>query len=48
MAVIQGKDLEWDKAVITWTRFRMGQGGYTLDKIYNGIRRLYQAKRGKG
>ena len=27
-----GQDLEWDKAVITWIRFRMGDGGYNLDK----------------
>ena len=31
-AVIPGQDLECDKAVVTWRRFRTGQGGYNLFK----------------
>ena len=27
------QDLEWDQAVITRTRFRMGSGGYNPEKI---------------
>ena len=34
------QDLEWDNAVITQTRFRMGSGGYNQEKILNGIRWL--------
>ena len=38
-AVIPGQDLERDKAVITWTMFRIGR--LNQDKIYNGRRQLY-------
>ena len=33
-------DLEWEKVVITRTRFRIGSGCYNPDKIQNGIMQL--------
>ena len=35
-AVIPGHDLECDKAVVTWRRFRRGQGGYNPFKLGKG------------